>query len=181
VPRNAESLVNEAGKKARVVMDDKLVQLQKIGFTIAGTWELLNDEPKVALQEAFHGTSNILYAFVADAKLMYVGKTVRTLAKRMAGYESGHRSQITNHRNHEEIRSCLKNGARVEIYVLPDNGLLHYGEFHINLAAGLEDSLIKTLNPPWNAGQKETENETLEPTIPVNNGDSDETITNRNI
>jgi len=33
---------------------------------------------------------------------------------------------------------------------LPDNGLLHFGDFHVNLAAGLEDSIIKTLNPLWN-------------------------------
>ena len=154
-------------------MDEKLIQLQKIGFTLAGAWELRNDEPTVVLDEAYQGKSNILYAFVADTKLMYFGKTIRTLAKRMAGYESGHRSQITNHRNHEELRSCLKKGASVEIYVLPDNGLLHYGEFHINLAAGLEDNLIKTLSPPWNGGQKETENETLEPTIQVSNSDSE--------
>jgi hypothetical protein len=38
----------------------------------------------------------------------------------------------------------------VDIFALPDNGLLHYGGFHINLAAGLEDSLISTLAPSWN-------------------------------
>jgi len=34
--------------------------------------------------------------------------------------------------------------------VLPDNGLLHYGQFHVNLAAGLEDSIISVLQPEWN-------------------------------
>jgi hypothetical protein len=38
----------------------------------------------------------------------------------------------------------------VEIYALPDNGLLRYGGFHVNLAAGLEDSIVRDLNPPWN-------------------------------
>jgi hypothetical protein len=52
----------------------------------------------------------------------------------------------------------------VEIYMLPDNGLLRYGGFHINLAAGLEDDLINKLSPAWNKGLKETENETLVPT-----------------
>lgn len=46
-------------------------------------------------------------------------------------------------------------GAVVEILALPDNGLLHYGQFHINLAAGLEDDLIKRIDPEWNGGKVE--------------------------
>lgn len=38
----------------------------------------------------------------------------------------------------------------MEIHVLPDNGLLYYGGFHVNLAAGLEDSLVATIRPVWN-------------------------------
>ena len=38
----------------------------------------------------------------------------------------------------------------VEIHALPDNGLLYYRGFHVNLAAGLEDSLVATLKPVWN-------------------------------
>jgi hypothetical protein len=44
----------------------------------------------------------------------------------------------------------------VAIYVLPDNGLLYYGGFHVNLAAGLEDSLVRELQPPWNGGKKDS-------------------------
>ena len=42
----------------------------------------------------------------------------------------------------------------IEIHALPDNGLLYYGGFHVNLAAGLEDNLIKILKPEWNRGGK---------------------------
>ena len=49
----------------------------------------------------------------------------------------------------------LAAGAAVEILVLPDNGLLHYGQFHVNLAAGLEDDIIGVLNPEWNGGAPE--------------------------
>jgi hypothetical protein len=49
----------------------------------------------------------------------------------------------------------LAAGAAVDIYALPDNGLLHYGRFHVNLAAGLEDDLIRVIDPPWNGGRKE--------------------------
>ena len=55
----------------------------------------------------------------------------------------------------------------MDIFVLPDNGLLHYGLFHVNLAAGLEDSIVRELNPPWNGDQKEAPNQALQPTEPV--------------
>ena len=41
--------------------------------------------------------------------------------------------------------------------MLPDTGLLRYGGFHINLAAGLEDSLISDISPPWNGKPSATE------------------------
>lgn len=153
------------------VMDEKLARLRKIGFTLAGKWELRDDKLSAFLKKSCRDKFNVLYAFVAGGRLMYLGKTVKPLAKRMAGYESGHKSQLTNKRNHEKLCLCLGKGESVDIYVLPDNGLLHYGEFHINLAAGLEDNLIKNLSPPWNGGQKETENETLVPTLPVTSND----------
>lgn len=83
----------------------------------------------------------------------------------MLNYRNAHSSQSTNTRNQKRILECLSRNKSVEIYVLPDNGLLKYGGFHINLAAGLEDSLIDELSPPWNGGLKETEDETL---VPVN-------------
>ena len=32
---------------------------------------------------------------------------------------------------------------------------MRYGRFHLNLAAGLEDDLIRTLDPAWNGGRPE--------------------------
>jgi hypothetical protein len=60
------------------------------------------------------------------------------------------------------ICEYLINGAAVDVFALPDNGLLHYGDFHVNLAAGLEDSIILTLNPEWNG----TPTLPVEPPIP---------------
>lgn len=42
-------------------------------------------------------------------------------------------------------------GSVVDLFALPDHGLLHFGTFHINLAAGLEDSIVSSLKPEWNA------------------------------
>jgi hypothetical protein len=59
----------------------------------------------------------------------------------------------------------------VEIYALPDEGLHHYGDFHLNLAAGLEDSIISVLDPEWNGGKKArrdgAESVVAPPSLPV--------------
>jgi hypothetical protein len=147
-------------------MDDKLARLSEIGFTVVGGWKLVNDGIACELNQ-LAAARNVLYAFAVDDQLMYVGKTVRTLRSRMGAYRSPGPTQSTNIKNNRNIRESLAQGGRVEIYVLPDNGLLHYGGFHVNLAAGLEDSLVRELNPAWNGGQKEAPNQTLQPTTPV--------------
>ena len=97
---------------------------------------------------------------------MYVGKTNQSLRTRMSGYKSPSATQSTNIKNNCNIRDSIASGRHVEIYVLPDNGLLHYGMFHVNLAAGLEDSVVREMDPPWNGGQKESLIQTLTPTEP---------------
>jgi hypothetical protein len=129
-------------------------RLLDIGFQPCGHWMLQEDRPLFELLK-FRTQKNILYAFVCDGEVMYVGKTIQALASRMAGYRNPAPSQTTNVRNNGRIRELLGNGAAVDIYALPDNGLHRYGGFHLNLAAGLEDDIIHTLRPPWNAGRPE--------------------------
>ena len=144
-------------------MGDELPALKAIGFTRAGEWNF--DGKGIACQlDEFDNACNVLYAFVIGDELMYVGKTVQSLRARMAGYRNPGPTQSTNIKNKQKIMKSLKEGRRVDIYVLPDNGLMHYGKFHMNLAAGLEDSIVRQLSPPWNGGQKESLDQTLQPT-----------------
>ncbi len=146
--------------------NDGLAPLIEVGFTIAGAWNL--DGERIAFDLNDLGSArNVLYAFAVDGELMYVGKTVQPLRARMNGYRSPGPTQSTNIKNNSHIRQSLELGRQVVIYVLPDNGLLHYGKFHVNLAAGLEDSVVRELNPPWNGGKKEATNQTLQPTEPA--------------
>lgn len=129
-------------------------RLLDIGFVPSGHW-LLEDD-KVTFELTRHATQkNILYAFVCDGQVKYVGKTVRSLAARMAGYKNSAPSQSTNVNNNRRIRDQLTQGVAVEIFALPDNGLHHYGQFHMNLAAALEDDIIRLLKPEWNGGKTE--------------------------
>ncbi len=142
-------------------MQTELDRIRFIGFSPAGSCKFLDDKLVFELDE-FADSKNVLYAFVVDEHLMYIGKTVQTLRKRMTGYRSPGPTQPTNIKNNGNVKDSLAQGKRVEIYALPDNGLLHYGDFHVNLAAGLEDSLICDLKPPWNGGQKELSNQTTQ-------------------
>jgi len=128
-----------------------LNQLLDIGFEPAGHWLLENNKLKLELTR--HSTQkNILYAFVCDGQIKYVGKTTQTLAARMSGYKNPGQTQTTNINNNRRIKEHLANGAAVEVFALPDSGLLHYGQFHLNLAAALEDDIIRVINPEWNGG-----------------------------
>ncbi len=144
-------------------MQDHLDAIKAIGFVPAGRWYLTAGSLKFELNDAHRSAQKVLYAFVVDGQLTYVGKTMRSLKDRMAGYSNPGPTQSTNIKNNKNIRECLEQRKSVEILVLPDNGLLHYGGFHVSLAAGLEDDVIRKLSPLWNAGKKETPAETLEP------------------
>lgn len=162
-PRHSRTGSIRYWRKWRSMMAHKLQRLLNIGFVSAGQWLLTNTGLEIDLQQ-YAAAQNVLYAFVVDKQLFYIGKTTQTLNKRMAGYRSPGPSQSTNIKNNTYIQTALQQGKQVEVYVLPDNGLLHYGGFHLNLAAGLEDSLIRDLAPPWNGGQKETKDGSLIPT-----------------
>lgn len=129
-------------------------RLLEIGFVPAGHWLIEGEKLKFVLTR-HSAQRNILYAFVCDGEVKYVGKTVRTLSQRMAGYKTPGPTQTTNIGNHRRIRDLLSQDIFVEIFALPDNGLLHYGQFHLNLAAALEDSIIQVVDPEWNGGKAE--------------------------
>ncbi len=124
-------------------------RLINMGFNIVGSWKLDGADIEFILH-ASADARNILYSFVCDGSVLYVGKTIQPLRKRMYGYQKPGPTQSTNIRGNKNIRQILLSGKQVDIYALPDNGLLHFGGFHVNLAAGLEDSIVNTLRPPWN-------------------------------
>ena len=142
-------------------MRSKHDRIKAIGFTLVGSWRLGNSKLEFDLNDKLAAAKNVLYAFVAGGELMYVGKTTTPLQERMGYYKNATKS--TNLKNNRKIRESLAEGKVVEIHVLPDNGLLYYGGFHVNLAAGLEDSLIRDLNPPWNGRKKESPDQSLVP------------------
>ena len=63
---------------------------------------------------------------------------------------------LYKHQGNTYLKKLLSEGKFVHVHVLPDNGLLFYGVFYVNLAAGLEVALIAQLKPAWNGAELPT-------------------------
>jgi hypothetical protein len=124
-------------------------RLLGIGFTKVGFWKLESRSVQFHLSSNLK-SSNILYCFIANDTVMYIGKTTMSLERRMYGYKNPGPSQKTNIRVGQKIKEYVSDNHSIDIYVLVDHGLLKYGDFKLSLAGGLEDTLISELNPQWN-------------------------------
>ena len=127
--------------------------LADVGFKKVGHWSMGQERPEYEL-DAEKMTYNVLYSFVSANEILYIGKTTIALRDRMYQYQRPGPSQRTNLRINAAIRDKLDGGTSIEIYALPDPADMEYRGFHLNLAAGLEDSLIGTLKPKWNKSGK---------------------------
>jgi hypothetical protein len=133
-----------------------------IDFKKVGYWKLNNvDELElVKNDENSFIINNVLYAFVlegeADDLIKYIGKTTQSLSKRFVGYAKPGKDQQTNFRVNKKIMHELKNNKKIiSIWSFKDIEPLKWGQFNLNLASGLEDSLVYNVSPEWNkAGKK---------------------------
>jgi hypothetical protein len=124
-------------------------QLPDIGFEEAGNWYLDNGNLQYKLLR-YRDERNILYAFIAQEKVMYIGKSTQTLTARMNGYRRPGPTQSTNIKDNARIKELLGKDISVQIFVLVQKEQLLHRDIPINLAAGLEDNLLAQINPPWN-------------------------------
>lgn len=137
----------------------KYEQLIDLKFTAIGFWK--NDEDGLNY-EVFENKSNefeidnSLYVFFDSEKdrILYVGKTTQTLKKRFYGYIRGN-GQSTNSKIHKKL--VKERTGKILILSLNDVLPFNWGIYNINLAAGLEDSIIEIENPLWNGKCSETE------------------------
>lgn len=124
-------------------------RLLNIGFISVGHWTHRDNTIMYTLA-SHHTTKNVLYSFISNGDIKYIGKTKVRLSQRMYGYQNPGPTQTTNIRVNATIKKLLEADQPVNIFILTDDGFLRYGDFRINLAAGLEDTLIYEINPEWN-------------------------------
>lgn len=126
-------------------------ELLKIGFVEIGDWVKGHRGLEYRL-DRYKDWQPALYAFVIARRVMYIGKTKRTLDERMYNYLQGGATQRTNIRVRGEIEAALDKGHQVQILGFVDEHPQKVGPFKVNLPAALEDDIIHQLNPPWNGG-----------------------------
>jgi excinuclease UvrABC nuclease subunit len=127
-------------------------KLVKLGFELAGHWEFVG-----GLRCKLHRHAEargVLYAFICSQSVMYIGKTRISLRQRMNGYEHPSESQRTNVRNNSYIHEKLEGKQEVEVLVFQPKEQQTYRGYSVNLAAGLEDSVIEQFSPKWNISGK---------------------------
>lgn len=135
--------------------------LKNVGFRDIGRWEKGKngnlkyelDLTELPASGAIIDVRNALYAFIHGDWVMYIGKTARSIRRRFVGYCSPGKTQQTNIRCHRNIQELLAKGIIVRILVCTPPSELQYCGFQIDLAAGLEESLILRLAPPWNGAE----------------------------
>jgi hypothetical protein len=135
-------------------------ELLEVGFVEIGHWSLVNNEIEIILTHQDYANllknnAYALYAFCENNTIRYIGKTSSTLKRRFNHYRKG--TQLNNRRiREEEIKPILSAGKKIAVLAAVFPSQIKWGRFDINLAAGLEDTLIDQLNPCWNrVGKKQ--------------------------
>lgn len=126
--------------------------LPNIGFEQIGAWKINGKGIGYSInqhKQGFLGIGNALYAFTSGNDVMYIGKTTKSITGRFVGYFNGN-GRATNNKLHVAILDLLRTGNTVEIWVFAPTIPFQILGFEVNLAAGLEDSLISEFKPEWN-------------------------------
>jgi hypothetical protein len=126
-----------------------------IGLEDAASWKLTTGGLKTAGDKAARwrwltARPGALYALCSGDKVLHIGRSATTLSKRFAALADSADAPL-----YQAIRKLLVAGKEVRILVLAGQPTISWGPFAIDLAAGLEESLIKAFRPPWNKSSRE--------------------------
>lgn len=151
-------------------MPKNFQRISELGFKKVGYWHFVGEQLDFHVDPDARDEKNLLYAFITNGVLAYVGKTTQLLKDRLQRYKTpaknGQSGGSTNIKNNKNIRAKLLAGESVEIHVFLTKEENSLAGFSVNLAAALEDSLINELRPPWN-GRDTAAKKTQMPKIEV--------------
>ncbi|HNB26490.1 MAG TPA: GIY-YIG nuclease family protein [Alphaproteobacteria bacterium] len=141
---------SDATKQGPTVLEKPVLTLRELvdrGFALSSRWTLSTADDLI-LETPLPKVVGV-YAFVKDARAMYVGLATIGLAKRIYFYGKPGATQRTSKRLNATIKSELKAGSAIDIYTAtPDD--LDWNGLPIHGSAGLEMGLIKKFHLPWN-------------------------------
>lgn len=122
--------------------------LLQSGFQHLGEW-VPSDDGEFELSAQAPAAPGV-YAFVVDGWVRYVGLTQTGLRTRMGHYRRGHVHQKTSARVKGLIKEALAEGKQVKVLIAVPEEDSQWNGLPINIAAGLEAGLIRTIRPEWN-------------------------------
>lgn len=126
-------------------------RLIDLGFKKVGEWKLKNDGEIKYTLTSNDETRNVVYCFVSEGKIKYVGKTANPFSFRLYSYYKPGANKSTDIYVHERIIAQLNRHKAVTIWILPDKGKLKYRKYILSLADALEMALIKNIEYKiWN-------------------------------
>ena len=116
------------------------------GFSLTARWLVAQDT--LRMDKAAPKERGV-YAFVLDARAVYVGLATMGLSKRLYFYGKPGESQKTNMRLNALLRDEISSGSVIDIYTVTPPTLSWNG-LPISGDAGLERGLIDAYHLPWN-------------------------------
>jgi hypothetical protein len=149
-------LINLKSKHTSKALLNQAQALLDVGFKDLAQWKIESDQRLQDFGDNENAWAEVknagaaLYAFCFQQTVLYIGKATNNLQQRFNGYRKPGNTRATNQKCHFEIRRLLEAGKIVRILVFLDTTNLYWGSFRINLAAGLEDSLVAKLSPALN-------------------------------
>ena len=133
-----------------VLIRNQIKLLEEIGFKKIGNWFEEKEDLKHDILSPHLEKCNLLYSFIVNGEIKYIGKTTKSLKQRMYQYQNPGPTQSTNIKNNGNILKTLGENKNVEIYIFKEDKSVIYNNIKINLSAGLEDPLITKFKPEWN-------------------------------
>lgn len=131
-------------------MSDTTISIRHLieaGFRWAGRWETPDGAGIVRCFDVDRKPG--VYAYAVNGTVTYVGSAQRGLHNRFRSYEIS-KTKKTATRIRREILTSLALGNAVDVYLLPAPPALQWNGLPVDLIAGIEDGLIRAINPPWN-------------------------------
>jgi len=135
-----------------------LNELHHLGFVRSAACFLVGDRLRIDVLEN-SDARNILYAFVQNETIKYIGYTRHTFSKRLRGYQNPSAGQRTNLTVNAKLIASLSNDLAIDVYCFSNPEPQFYRGTALDVAAALEIGLItqaaqyhneNNLEPLWN-------------------------------
>jgi hypothetical protein len=137
--------------------------LKTYGFQRVGHWELADYKStthlshlrgvQFILNETFPDRGGVVYAFVIDQDVAYIGETYKGMRDRFVSYRYGNPlERDTDDRIKIELTEALLRASEVSVWAMAPRTTISLGAQVLEVSASkpVEELLIRTINPPLN-------------------------------